>query len=117
MARVGPADWRHDLDLAELVARIRAERGRLGALYPVILHSPDTARGLLALGNAVRFNSVLDAGLRELVICLVGERLDATYELFRHREFARLAGVTADRVAELRNWPGSSRYTELERTV
>lgn len=117
MARVEPADWRNDVALADLVARIRAERGRLGALYPAMLNAPDIARGLLAFGTAVRFQSSLDPGLRELVICLVGERLSASYELFRHREQAAQAGVSRDKVEALPAWLGAEVFTVQERAV
>jgi len=117
MARVAPADWRNDVALADLVAQIRVERGRLGALYPAMLKAPDIARGLLAFGTAVRFKSSLDPRLRELMICLVGERLGASYELFRHREHAKKAGVAEEKLEALAGWPDAAGFTVQERAV
>src|SRR4029453_890954 len=61
--------------------------------------------------------SSLDPALRELVICLVGERLGASYELFRHREHATQAGVSMDRLEVLREGSEAVIFTDRERAV
>jgi len=91
-ARIPPADL-GDPALAEVVALIARERGQLGELYPMLLHSPAIARGMVELGNGVRKEASLPARTRELAICRVGALNGAAYEVARHREIAQTLGV------------------------
>ncbi len=61
----------HHADTRELVDKIVAQRGSVLHLYQMLLHSPPIAEGWLALMTAVRQQSSLSGGLRELVIMRV----------------------------------------------
>lgn len=103
--------------MAALFARVVAERGQLGELYPLLLHSPGIAAGMLELGNGVRKTPALDPQVRELVICRVGMLAKATYEVWRHREIAQEVGVEPAKLEDLGEWEQSLEFTELERSA
>ncbi|MPS27264.1 carboxymuconolactone decarboxylase family protein [Pigmentiphaga sp.] len=86
MARVSYVDESSHPELAALIGEIREERrGRLIPVYGLLLHSPDVARAWLALINAVRWRTRLDARVRELVILRVAALNDAAYVIDVHR--------------------------------
>ena len=58
-------------ELAEIEARIRAERSRISPLYQVLLNSPAVAHGWEQMLSAVRNRSSLGARLKELIILRV----------------------------------------------
>ena len=107
-----------DPEASELVAQVVAQRGQLGELYPLLLHSPGIARGMLALGNGVRRESILAPAVREIAICRVGILNDAHYEVLRHREIAEAIGVERDKLDGLVDWESRPEvFTPLERDV
>jgi len=117
MALVPPARLDESDDARALVDRIMTGRGKLGALYPVLLHSPRLASSLIEFGTVVRYGNGLEPRLRELVICLVGELNGARYEVHRHRELAFETGASADQVYGVREWRTLPAYSELERSA
>ena len=90
--RIPPADVA-DPGLGEIVDLVARERGRLGELYPMLLHSPAIARGMIELGNGVRKRATLPARMRELAIYRVGVLNGAAYEVAEHRRIAESLGV------------------------
>jgi 4-carboxymuconolactone decarboxylase len=117
MALVPPARLGDGEDARALVERIVAGRGKLGALYPVLLHSPRLAEACLEFGTVVRYGNGLEPRLRELVICLVGELCGARYEVHRHRELALASGASTEEVDGVREWRTLPGYSELERSA
>lgn len=89
-------------ELAELEARIAAQRGRVSPLYQVLLNSPSMAHGWEQLLTAVRNRSTLPADLRELIIIRVAVLNGATYEYEAHVPIALKAGATEEKIAALR---------------
>lgn len=86
MARVSYVDERSHPELAALIGQIRQERrGKLIPVYGLLLHSPDVARAWMALINAVRWSTRLDARVRELVILRVAALNGASYVIDVHR--------------------------------
>lgn len=90
-------------ELAELEARIAAQRGRVSPLYQVLLNSPPMAHGWEQLLTAVRNRSTLPADVRELVILRVAVLNGATYEYEAHVPIALKAGATEQKIAALRD--------------
>lgn len=104
-------------ELKRLFEQIRAERGRIGWLYQMLMHSPEIARGWLALGTAVRQRAKLDGELRELAILMVGYLLRADYEYSHHYEHALRNGATERQLAELPDFEVSDQFDERARAV
>lgn len=93
MARIPYADL-ESADLAPVVGRIVAERGRVLNLYAMLLNSPAIAQGWLAFLTAVRQQAKLPARIRELLIMRVAVLNGAEYEYRAHIPFALGAGLT-----------------------
>jgi len=79
-------------ELAELEARILAERGRISPLYQVLLNSPPIAQGWEQMLSAVRNRNSIPAAVRELVILRVAILNRAPYEFEAHVPHALAAG-------------------------
>lgn len=89
-------------ELAEIEARILAERGRISLLYQVLLNSGPIASGWERMLTAVRNESGVPADLRELVILRVAVLNRASFEFEAHVPHARRAGVGDAKIAALR---------------
>ena len=88
-------------ELAEIEARIRAERGRISPLYQVLLNSPAVAHGWEQMLSAVRNRSSLGARLKELIILRVAVINRAPYEFEAHAPLALAAGVSEATLAAI----------------
>jgi len=89
-------------ELAELEARILAERGRISPLYQVLLNSPPIAQGWEQMLSAVRNRNSIPAAVRELVILRVAILNRAPYEFDAHVPHALAAGVSAQAIESVR---------------
>ena len=103
-------------ELAPLEARIRGARGRISPLYSVLLNSPELASGWEQLFTAIRQKTSVPPALRELIILRVAVLNGADYEFEAHVPHALAAGISEERIAELRR-DDLSRLDELERLV
>jgi AhpD family alkylhydroperoxidase len=83
-------------ELADIEARILAERGRISPLYQVLLNSPAIAHGWEQMLSAVRNRSSLSDRLKELIILRVAVINRAPYEFEAHAPLAVNAGVSQD---------------------
>lgn len=81
-------------ELAELEARISAQRGRISPLYQVLLNSPPMAHGWEQLLTAVRRHNTLPDVARELVIVRVAALNGARFEYDAHVPIALAAGAS-----------------------
>ena len=81
-------------ELAEIEARIRAERGRISPLYQVLLNSPAVAHGWEQMLSAVRNRNSIAPSLRELVILRVAILNAAPYEFDAHVPHALEHGIS-----------------------
>jgi AhpD family alkylhydroperoxidase len=105
-------------ELADLEARIQAERGRISPLYQVLLNSPPLAHGWEQLLSAVRNRNTLPAGLRELVILRVAVLNRAAYEFDAHVPHALRGGLTPAQVDAVRApVPDAALFDDAERLV
>jgi len=87
----------------EVAKRIRMRRG--GSLRPVdemLLHSEPIADGWNRLLGAVRGETTLSDGIRELVVMRVAALNGAEYEWQAHAEAAAVAGLSSAQTGALR---------------
>src|SRR5471030_2649281 len=107
MARVPYIEENDHPELAPLVARIKAERGKVLNLYKVLLHSPAVTEGWLTFFTAIRHKTKLGGRYRELAIMRVAILNGADYEYRAHLPFALKEDVTAEQIAALKAWQAS----------
>lgn len=101
MARIPYAN-QDDPEVAPLVQRIKAERGKVLNLYGMLLNSPPVAEGWLAFLTAIRQKCKLSGRFRELAIMRVAVLNEAPYEFRAHAPFALAEGFTAQQIEDMR---------------
>ncbi len=119
MARISLIEEHQHPELAGLIAKIRAgRRGALINVYKLLLHAPALADIWLALINAFRTDSALDARLRELVIIRVGHLNRVDYVVRQHVPALALpAGLTQPECAALADWHRTPLFDARERAA
>jgi AhpD family alkylhydroperoxidase len=117
MARVPYIEEQDHPELAPLVARIKAERGKVLDLYKVMLNSPAVMEGWLAFFTAIRQKTKLGGRYRELAIMRVAILNGADYEYRAHLPFALKEGATNEQIAALKAWQVSPLFDATERAV
>lgn len=90
-------------ELAPLVEKIVAERGKLFNIYHMLLHSPVIAEGWLKLFTAIRHQASLSGKVRELVILRIAVINGADYEFTQHLPIALQEGATEAEVEALKS--------------
>lgn len=117
MSRVALIDEKRS-NLAPFIARVKAERGKLINLYRVLLNSPAIAAGWLDFNNAIRYQTTLDAALREMIILRVSILNGAEYQARIHgASHALQAGLSAQQIVELNAWVSSSLFSAPQRAA
>jgi len=116
MARIPYADLTNP-EAKPLVERIVAERGGVLHLYQMLLHSPPVASGWLNYLTAIRQQSTLPGGLRELVIMRIAVLNGAPYEAEQHAPIALREGVSQAQLDDLGSWQQSKNYDATQRAV
>lgn len=101
--------------LAAIEARILEQRGRISLLYQVLLNSAPIAQGWEAMLTAVRNQTSMPAGLRELVILRVAVLNRAAFEFDAHIPHALRAGVPQQKIDAVRSPMLSSDFDDDER--
>jgi len=101
-------------ELANIEARILAERGRISLLYQALLNSLPITEGWKAMLTAVRNRTGLDAAVREMVILRVAVLNQAEFEFDAHVPHAQNAGLTEKKIYGLREQAPQDGYTSLE---
>jgi len=117
MPRIAYIEENDHPELAPLIERIKAERGKVSDLYKVLLHSPAVMEGWLGLFTAIRQKTKLGGRYRELAILRVAVLNRADYEFQAHLPFALKAGATKEQIAALEDWKSSSLFDAAERAV
>jgi alkylhydroperoxidase family enzyme len=118
LARVPLVKEGASAELDALIGTIKAQRGgRLLDLYAVLLNSPPIAEGWLRLFTAIRQQSKLGGGYRELAILRVALLNGAAYEYRAHVPFALKEGVPQEKIDALEGWRESKLYSKEERAV
>jgi len=117
MARIADIEEQDHPELAPLIARIRAERGKLLDLYKVLLHSPAVMEGWLSFFTAIRQKTKLAGRYRELAILRVAILNAADYEYQAHLPFALKEDTTREQIDALEAWQVSPLFDAAERAV
>ncbi|MFP3556699.1 carboxymuconolactone decarboxylase family protein [Paraburkholderia sp. SIMBA_049] len=76
-------------------------RGSLKGPFLVLIHNPELASCVQAVGEHLRFGTEIPNTLIELAILVVAHRWNCRYEWFAHARIAREAGVTPEMISEL----------------
>jgi len=104
-------------ELAEVEARIMAERGRVSLLYQVLLNSEPIASGWERMLTAVRNQTGVPADLRELMILRVAVLNGANFEYDAHVPHAEKAGASTEKISAVRSEPLTDVFAPIERLV
>jgi 4-carboxymuconolactone decarboxylase len=92
-----PADARAVFD------RIAATRSGLRGPYGVLIHHPALADRVAALGEQLRFHSLLAGADRELAILTAAREVESPYEWAAHEPIARSEGTRTEAIAVVRD--------------
>lgn len=104
-------------ELADVEAKILAERGRISLLYQVLLNSKPIVQGWEAMLTAVRNQTSIAPAIRELVILRVAVLNKAAFEFDAHVPHAERAGLSPEKIDGVRAVDLPTVYTDLERVV
>ena len=87
--------------LDELLAARGKPGGRLANLYAMMLHQPEVAKRMGAVGAYCRFHSSPDELVREAAILAVCVAIRFDYEIAAHVEIARARGMPANQLDKI----------------
>ena len=96
------ADAMSDAQRAAAQALIDGPRKAVFGPFVPLLQSPVLMERIGSLGEYLRFDSALDARVRELVTCAVARHVGNQFEWVLHAAAAVKAGVAADAIEALR---------------
>jgi alkylhydroperoxidase family enzyme len=113
----GASDPPDDPILAELFARIRAERGHLLNIHRVAGHAPKLLRATAAFTRAMREEASVPRDLQELVIMRVAQVNNSAYEQSVHRPIAIDCGSSPEKVDAVAAWRESKLFDARERAA
>jgi len=113
----GVSDPPEDPILAELYARIRAQRGFLLNIHRVAGHAPKLLRATAAFTTAMRNEASVPRDLQELVILRVAQVNDSAYEQSVHRPIAVACGAASEKVDAVASWRDSKLFDARERAA
>ena len=104
-------------ELKEIEERILQERGRISLLYQVLLNSAPIAQGWESMLTAVRNKTSVPADLRELMILRVAVLNKASFEFEAHIPHALKAGVSAEKIDDIKCMDLSARFSDDEKLI
>jgi 4-carboxymuconolactone decarboxylase len=101
--RFAPLQWSEMTDAQKTMTRnvLDGPRTSMGGPFNVMLRSPALGDPAQELGAQVRFNSGLEASLREMTILMAARHWTSHYEWYAHKSAALSAGLSADIVAAI----------------
>ena len=70
-------------------------------IFKALADSEAVVTGLVELGRALRATGTLDKRLKELIILRVGFQSRAKYEVFQHRQVARVLDIAPEKIDAL----------------
>ena len=103
--------------LKSLETKILAERGRISLLYKVLLNSEPIASGWEQMLTAVRNKTSVAPHLREMMILRVAVLNNAEFEFDAHIPHAINAGVSQDKINQIKNLALGKIFTDEERLL
>jgi 4-carboxymuconolactone decarboxylase len=95
--------------------QIASKRGGVVGPFQVLLHCPELAGRVGALGHVIRFEGMLPADVRETAVLAAAREMDCAFEWSAHVELARAAGVPDRTVAAIAERRGLEDLTPRER--
>ena len=103
MARVPLLEDREQLppEAQPIYDQIVATRGGLVGPFRVLMHVPELAGRVGALGQYLRFEGTLPEDVREAAVLATARELDCAFEWSVHEAIARAAGVSDGAVASI----------------
>lgn len=93
------------------------EDGSIFNLYATLIHHPTLYGPRYTFGSYLLRDSQLPADMRELLIMRTAWLIQAEYEWAHHVEFAKSAGLSDDKIAQIIVGAESSIWNEQERAV
>jgi 4-carboxymuconolactone decarboxylase len=119
MARVPLIQEQDHPELAEVMEKYRAgRRGKLINIYRMLLNSPALAESWFNHSNAVRWKTMLDGRLREIIIIRMGHLTKSQYVLRQHVPSLALAdGLSLEECDALADWRASKLFSASERAA
>ncbi len=105
MPRIPQIRERSDVpeNMAHHFDAIANSRGRVSGPFSALLNSPEIAGRAAHLGSYIRFESVLNADIRELAIITAAREFDCDYEWSAHVVLARDSGVREQAIQAVAN--------------
>ena len=92
-------------------------RGGIRGPFLPLLHNPELARRLQAVGEYLRYQTGLPDPLVELAILVTARHFTCQYEWYAHERLARKAGLAEDVIAAIAAGGTPAAMTDDERTV
>lgn len=86
-------------------------------LHRALAHAPALLAPVLDLIHALRFDAEVSRGLRELMICRIGQLEGSAYELAHHLPMAADAGLDSAQLAALERWREADCFSAPQRVV
>lgn len=119
MARISLIEPDDEPSLRDLADRIRGERrGSVLNVYKALLHNPALAESWLNHINTVRWGTLLDGRLREILIIRIGHLTGSAYILRQHvPKLAEAEGLSRAQCEALGHWQDSSEFNANERAA
>jgi len=119
MARVSYVENVDDPDYSGLVDNIRSGRGgSLINVYKLLLHSPPLAESWYNHLNTVRWGTMLDGRLREIVVIRIAYVNNLEYVINQHvPKMAEAEGLSVDECDALQDWPKCKSFSAAEHAV
>ncbi|HEX2171949.1 MAG TPA: carboxymuconolactone decarboxylase family protein [Dehalococcoidia bacterium] len=118
MARL-PDIRREDLDAQGQAAydQIAGSRGSVRGPFALLLHHPALAERVAAVGEQLRFRSVLPGADRELAILAAGREVEALFEWAAHEPLGLQEGTRPEAIEVLRNHGSTADLTPREALI
>jgi AhpD family alkylhydroperoxidase len=111
------SDSTPDPIVQEQFARIRTQRPRILNIHRVTAYAPKLSRAAGVYATALREQSSLPRDFQELVILRVAQINNSPYEQSVHRPIALVCGASAEQIAALPDWRGSTLFNARERAA
>jgi uncharacterized peroxidase-related enzyme len=96
---------------------LRLPDGRMMNVHRMMAHRPKMLQRRSAFSRVLNNENLVERGLRELALLTVGRLTRGVYEYHHHAEFARQAGVSAEKMIALPIWENHPIFSERERAV
>ncbi|HEY7676994.1 MAG TPA: carboxymuconolactone decarboxylase family protein [Candidatus Methylomirabilis sp.] len=102
-------------DAQRVYDQIGAKRGGVVGPFQVLLHCPELAGRVGALGQTIRFEGTLPEEVRETAVLAAAREMDCAFEWSAHVGLARAAGVPDRTIAVIAERRGLEALTARER--